>query len=168
MAHGLDFIVRASDKITDNDIHFLFVGDGAEKANILKISEEKHLSNITFLNSIPKEEVPAMWSIINVALVPLKKSDVFETVLPSKIFEASAMGKPILLGVGGEAKRVVAKYGAGIFFEPENEEDFINKVKEIKELDIYKKLLDGCRSLAFDYDRKALASKMLEHLQTLV
>ena len=72
-------------------------------------------------------------SAIDVSLVPLKKSDTFKTVIPSKIFEAAAMETPILLGVEGQAKEIIDEYGAGICFEPENTEDFIAKLKLIKD-----------------------------------
>ena len=77
MAHSLDFIVRSISKI--DDIHFLLVGDGAMKEEIVKIAKELNLSNITFLDPIKKEEVPRYLSICDVSLAPLKKSDTFKT-----------------------------------------------------------------------------------------
>jgi len=161
MAHSLDFIVKAIAKIDDLSIHFLFVGDGAMKEKVVKIAKELKLNNITFLDQIKKSEVPRYLSICDVSLTPLKKEDCFKTVIPSKIFESSAMLKPTLLGVEGEAKRIVEKYNAGICFEPENEEDFIKKLFMIKDKETYKKLQEGCSKLANDFDRKRLANKML-------
>ncbi|HFU76450.1 MAG TPA: glycosyltransferase, partial [Arcobacter sp.] len=106
---------------------------------------------------------------IDVSLAPLKKSDTFKSVIPSKIFEASAMRKPTLLGVEGEAKRIINNYEAGLCFEPENEKDFIEKVYFLK--DNPQKYLDfqkGCISLAISYDRKTLAYEMLKILKSEV
>jgi len=163
MAHSLDFIMRSLSKIDDLDIHFLFIGDGAMKQIIVDIAEELGLRNVTFLNPIAKEEVPKYLSIIDVSLAPLKKEDNFKTVIPSKIFEASAMLKPTLLGVEGQAQEILEKYQAGLCFEPENRASFIEKLLILKNDDvIYKNCQDGCQKLADDYDRKKLAQKMLD------
>jgi glycosyltransferase involved in cell wall biosynthesis len=169
MAHGLDFIVRCASKIKDSDIHFLFVGDGAEKENVVKLANALRLKNVTFLEPVKKLDVPKYLSIIDVALVPLKKTETFKTVIPSKIFEASAMEKPCLLGVDGEARRLVESYECGIFYEPENEEDFLKKLLMLKrDNKLYRKLQEGCKRLAKDFDRKKLAVKMLNILKECV
>lgn len=169
MAHSLDFIVQSISKIDDVDIHFLFIGDGAMKTKIIDMALELSLTNITFLNPIVKDEVPRYLSIIDVSMAPLIKSDTFKTVIPSKIFEASAMGKPTLLGVEGQAQEILEKYQAGLCFLPENEEDFLKKVLLLKnDPKLYSDLVKGCEDLAQDYDRKKLAKKMLEILKTLV
>ena len=163
MAHSLDFIVKSLAKIEDNQIHFLFIGDGAMKSNIVQISKELDLKNITFLNSISKDEVPHYLSCVNVSLAPLKKEDNFKTVIPSKIFEASAMKIPTLLGVEGQALEILEKYGAGICFDPENEEDFLAKLSYLKNnKEYFQKCQIGCGQLSKEYDRKKLANKMLK------
>jgi len=168
MAHSLDFIIKSISKIKDNSIHFLFIGNGAMKDTIVKLATKLNLKNITFLDSISKEEVPKYLSIVDVSLAPLKKSDTFKSVIPSKIFEASAMRKPTLLGVEGEAQKIIEKYNAGVCFEPENEQDFIAKIYELKNNKLlYSSCQDGCSKLAFDFDRKRLANKMLEILQDI-
>jgi len=161
MAHGLDFIVRSIAKVENKTIHFLFIGDGAMKKTIVEITSSLKLKNITFLNPIKKDDVPKYLSICDVSLAPLKKEDNFKTVIPSKIFEASAMQKPTLLGVQGQAQEILEKYGAGVCFEPENEKDFLEKLNFLKEVSVYGKCQAGCEVLAKDYDRKVLASKML-------
>jgi len=162
LAHSLDFIVESLKSIKDETIHFLFIGDGAMKKSIIEIAKRLELKNITFLDSIPKEDVPLYLSICDVSLAPLKKRDNFKTVIPSKIFEASAMKKPTLLGVEGQAQRILEKYNAGICFEPENQEDFIAKLMILKDEKVYLELQEGCEELAKNYDRKKLAKEMLE------
>ncbi len=162
MAHSLDFIVRSLAKIEDENIHFLFIGDGAMKKTIVKIAKDLNLKNITFLEPIKKDNVPKYLSICDVSLAPLKKEDNFKTVIPSKIFEASAMLKPTLLGVQGQAQEILEKYEAGICFEPENEKDFLEKLYLLKDANVYEKCQAGCGALAKEYDRKALANNMLK------
>jgi len=81
---------------------------------------------------VSKKEILNYLSIIDVALVPLRKNELFKTVIPSKIFEAAAMGKPILLGVDGESKILIEKYNCGLFFEPENEKSFIETLMRLQ------------------------------------
>lgn len=166
MAHSLEFIVNSLDKVNTGDIHFLFIGDGARKADVVRLAGKKGLRNVTFLDPVAKERVPDFMSISDVALIPLLKSETFKTVIPSKIFEAAAMKKPILLGVEGQAQEIVEKYGAGVCFEPENEKDFIEKVLLLKNnTELYGELEKGCGRLARDYDRKQLAKKMYEYIR---
>lgn len=168
MAHSLDFIVDSISKINDDSIHFLFIGDGAMKKTIMDMADNLKLKNVTFLDPIKKEDVPKYLSICDVSLAPLKKEDNFKTVIPSKIFEASAMLKPTLLGVQGQAQEIIEKYNAGICFEPEDERDFIDKVYKLKDQEIYKQCQLGCKELANEYDRKKLAKKMLHIIQNLI
>ena len=165
MAHSLNFVIKSIAKINDSSIHFLFIGNGAMKDIIVKLSQELNLKNVTFLNSIRKELVPKYLSIVDISLAPLKKSDTFKSVIPSKIFEASAMQKPTLLGVEGEAQQIINRYNAGICYKPEDEEDFIKKIYLLKnDTKLYSSLQKGCIELASKYDRKKLAKKMLEIL----
>jgi len=171
MAHKLDFILKSAKSVNvkHSEIHFLFIGDGAEKENLLLLLKELKLNNVTFLDPVKKKDVKRYLSIIDVALIPLKKSELFKTVIPSKIFESAAMQKPILLGVDGESRSIIEKYHAGLYFEPENEKDFIEKLLEIKtNADLYKNLQQGCQQLALDFDRKKLADNMYNYLSTLM
>ncbi|MBO8093804.1 MAG: glycosyltransferase family 4 protein [Prosthecochloris sp.] len=161
MAHGLDFIIQSIAGIRDEALHFLFIGDGAMKQSIVALAARLRLQNVTFLDAIKKEEVPRYLSVCDVSLAPLKKEDNFKTVIPSKIFEASAMKKPTLLGVQGQAQRILEKYGAGVCFEPENTKDFLEKLKKLRQKETYAKAQVGCEKLANDFDRMRLADKML-------
>ncbi len=169
MAHNLDFILDCAAKVTNPDIHFLFVGDGAMKSRLLKKVNNLQLLNVTMLDAIPKEAVPEHISITDVALVQLKRTETFKKVLPSKIFENAAMKKPILLGVEGEAQEVVESYAAGLAFEPENEADFLVKLENMYEDKAqYTNFQKGCINLAKAFDRKTLALKMYSVLASLV
>lgn len=95
---------------------------------MLRLKEDLKLSNVTMLDSVAKNKVGKYISILDVALINLKKSELFEKAIPSKIFENAVMQIPILLGVDGEARSIIEKYHAGVFFEPENKEDFVQKL----------------------------------------
>lgn len=169
MAHKLDFILHCAKGMQGNsNCHFLFIGAGAEKERLLKIKEEEHLDNVTMLDPVPKTEVWRYISILDVCLINLKKSPLFTTVIPSKIFENAGMEIPILMGVEGEAKEIIEHYGAGLCFEPGNEADFCAKLdKLLGDADFYAQCKQGCRRLSEDFDRKNLAAKMLVTIEAV-
>lgn len=169
MAHKLDFILQCASHLKDiSNFHFLFLGDGAERDKLLKLKNELGCENVTMLESVPKQEVKRYISILDVSLINLKKSELFTTVIPSKIFENAAMGIPILLGVKGEAQCIIENYGAGVCFEPENETDFINKLTTLLTPEVYNKCKLGCLKLAEDFDRKKLANDMYKIIQSTI
>ncbi len=166
MAHNLSFILD-SIKDLNGDIHFLFIGGGASKEKLLNQAKHLNLNNCTFLDFVPKSEISKYISIIDVALVNLKKSDTFKTVIPSKIFENAAMRKPILLGVEGESAQIINSYKAGECFTPEDKDDFLLKLNKIynnskQEHNCY---FEGLGNLAQDFNRRSLANKMLNTIK---
>lgn len=163
MAHGLDFIIESAKELLDQSIHIILMGDGAKKGDLQKLIAQDKISNVSILNSVHKEKVNSVISSIDVSLINLKKSELFKTVIPSKIFENAAMKKPILLGVEGESKEIIVQYNAGLCYEPENTTDFIKKLMLLKNnKNLYSKCKIGCQNLAVDYDRKNLGNDMLQ------
>lgn len=166
MAHKLDFILRCAKGLEQcPEYHFLLIGGGAEKENLVRLKEELGCSNVTMLDPVPKHEVNRYISVLDVCLINLKRDPLFTTVIPSKIFENAAMEIPILMGVQGEAQSIVEGYGAGLCFEPENEADFGRQLEKLMDPEVYESCKAGCRRLAADFDRKALAARMLEVLR---
>ena len=150
-----------------NNFHFLFIGSGAAKADLLKLKDELNVGNVTMLDSVPKTEVSNYISILDLCLINLKKSELFKTVIPSKIFENAGMEIPIIMGVEGEAQEIIENYGAGLCFEPENETDFNAKLNTLlNNTELYDNCKKGCRQLSIDFDRKKLAQKMLDIIES--
>ena len=156
MAHALDFVLKTAKQIEHTNYHFLLIGAGAKRKELLELKDTLALSNVTMLESVSKQEVKEYISILDIGLVNLKKSDTFKSVIPSKIFELAAMHKPILLGVEGESAAIINNYGVGLTFEPENSTDLINCLHAMQNKEFkYDQLLQ-------DFDRKNLAVKMLK------
>jgi glycosyltransferase involved in cell wall biosynthesis len=168
MAHGLDFIVGCAGELDKMNITLLLIGDGAKKQEVVEMVAAGKHPNVVCLPPVPKEEIPRYLSISDIALIPLKKAEIFETVIPSKIFESAAMEIPILLGVDGEARRMVESYQAGLFYQPENKMDFLEKVKTlISKPELINRLKQGGAALSSDYDRKKQARLFLEKILSI-
>ena len=163
LAHGLKFILESISKISNPDLHFLFIGDGAEKQNLINYSKKLHSKNFTFLESVTKSEIPLYLEISDYSLVNLKKSDEFKNVIPSKIFENIAMYKPILLGVEGESKELIDKYEVGVCFQPENKESFLNAIYDIQKLD-RESFKVNCNKMLADFDRNNIAENLIKFI----
>ncbi len=110
----------------------MLVGSGAERENIEFEIRNRHLKNIRIFPIQPKDEIPAIIKQLDIFAVHLKKQDLFKTVIPSKMFEGMIMKKPILIGVDGEARKIVEDAKAGIYFEPENPNDLLDKIALLK------------------------------------
>jgi len=122
MAHGLATLVEAAEQLAQQlpDVVFLLVGEGAEKQRIMELAASKRLTNIRFVNQQLREKIPGIISASDCGLVLLKKTDVFKTVIPTKMLEFMACECPVVLGVDGEARDLLEHADAGIFVEPEN------------------------------------------------
>lgn len=166
MAHGLDTVLHAANKLRDYpDIVFLLVGDGADRQRLLSLKDEMNLQNVMMLDQQPKGNMPQLWDLSDISLVLLKKSDLFKTVIPSKIFESMAMKKPILLGVEGEVKEIIERADSGVCFEPENAAELAQAALSLYRNPERRKYLgeNGRRHVAEYYDRTHLA-KLYEEL----
>lgn len=164
MAHHLETILEAAEQLKgENRIHFLLVGDGAERQKLFQIKEENDLKNVSMIGLLPKEAMPYIWHISDVSLIVLKKDELFETVIPSKMFESMAMRKPIIMGVKGEAKRLLLEADSGIPIEPEDFNQLKNAVLTLFENTELARTLgnNGHEFVYKNYDRKALAKKYL-------
>jgi glycosyltransferase involved in cell wall biosynthesis len=166
-AHSLGFILDCAAELRGQPYHFLFVGSGAERQALLAKAGALALDNVSFVESVPKAEVVRFIATCDLMLVPLKKADVFKTVIPSKIFEAAAMRRPILLGVDGQARQIVEEFGAGRYFEPENKTAFLEALEAAQDPAAIAEMKAGCDALARAYDRRRLAEAMLNELKAV-
>lgn len=122
MAHGLETVIEAAARLQESDpeIIFLLVGEGAEKERILRMASNRALTNMKFVGQQPRAKIPEYICASDACLVLLKKTELFKTVIPTKLLEFMACARPVLLGVDGQARQIVDKAAAGIFIEPEN------------------------------------------------
>ena len=89
------------------------------------------LSNVVFTGSLDRSEIPGVLALSDACLVHLRRSKTFTTVMPSKIFEAAAMSRPVILGVQGFAADFVRRAGCGLCVEPENDGELVDAVLKL-------------------------------------
>jgi len=168
MAHALGNVLNAAEHMQDNDtVCFLLAGAGAERDGLMEDAERRGLNNVVFIPRQPKEMVPAIWSLCDIALVHLKDSAVFAGVIPSKIFEAQAMGLPILLAAPeGEASRIVLKDKAGIHIAAEDPAALADSVNQLAtDKAALKTFAAAALKAAPGHSRETQAREMLDVLQ---
>lgn len=170
MAHGLSNVLHAAAHLRDNDsVRFLFVGDGAERDGLIAEASSASLDNVLFVESQPREKVPGIWSVCDIALVHLRDSEVFSEVIPSKIFEAMAMGLPILLvAPKGTASDIVLSTKSGVWIPAEHPEKLADLVGKLAVRDRLLKTLSGNGSAASTrFSRERQAEEMIEILEVV-
>jgi colanic acid biosynthesis glycosyl transferase WcaI len=170
MAHGLGNVLNAAALSDAREIRFLFVGPGAERRRLIAMSEQMGLRNVTFVPRQSKEDMPAYWSLCDIALVHLKNTPLFATVIPSKMFEAMGMGLPILLASPkGEASEIVTSTGAGLWVAPERPQELIAAIRLLqRDQLLYQRLAADSRRAAPTYSRERQAREMMAVLTDAV
>lgn len=136
MAQDVGLLARAAAIAPPGlDLHVIVVGDGVERARLadevaaLGVGARVHL-----LPAVPRRDVPGLLAAADVCAVVLRDDPTFAGYLPSKIFEIMAMQRPILLGVRGEAQRLVEGAGAGLGFAPGDPRDLLARLTELAAL----------------------------------
>jgi len=135
MAHSLGTIMEAAERLKDEPIDFLMIGDGAEKETLLETARRKKLDNVTFLNPLPQARMPGVLRAADIAVIPLKDLPLFDSAMPSKCFEAMASGLPIMLSVRGEMAEHIQRAGCGFTAEPDNLEQIVAAFRKFIALD---------------------------------
>ena len=153
--------------LQNEEMRFVFIGDGAEKEMLQRRARDMGLKNIFFLTSLPKRDVKRGWSIFDAIIVPLRDDPLFSTVIPSKTFEAMAMGIPMIISVPqGELTEIVKEHKCGLIVPPENPEALANSIRNLaNDPALRERLQTAALQASRKYSRKALASKMLDILE---
>jgi glycosyltransferase involved in cell wall biosynthesis len=167
LAHGLEIVLDAAEKTRgDEGLAYLVVGEGARRKELEAEADRRGLSNIVFTGEVPRDEVPKFLAASDAVLVHLRKTELFENVIPSKVFEIMGAGRPIIMGVRGEAGKIVSDAGAGVAIEPENADELVAAVTRLRDNPGERAAMGraGRTFVEEHYDRKALARRYIIQL----
>jgi len=129
MAHGLATLVDVAERLRDREqLRFLLIGDGAEREQLEAEIARRGLSNIQLLGLQPRDQMPAWIASIDLLLVMLRDLPVFETVIPSKIFEFLAQERPVVLAAKGEIRRLMEEAQGALVIDPEDPEKLADAI----------------------------------------
>jgi glycosyltransferase involved in cell wall biosynthesis len=172
LAHGLETMISAAEMLQKAapNVVFMLLGEGADRQRILSIAESKHLNNLRVVSQQPREKIPDYISASDACLVLLKKSDVFETVIPTKMLEFMSCGRPVILGVNGQAREVLERARAGIYVEPENPAALCEAILKLQHQDYLRESLgrNGREYIVHNLSRESTAAAYLDILNRLV
>lgn len=171
-AQGLEVVLNAAAVLHDRaGIRFLLIGDGPEKERLQRLASGLHLRNLVFVDRMPRNQLLGLLRGVDAVVVPLRRNDLFKGAIPSKVFEALALSKPLLLGVEGEAKELFIDTGhAGIAVVPEDHNDL---ARAVLTYNAHRELLGehGANGRAYaqeHFDRAVIDQRLINELVTLV
>lgn len=172
MACALDTALESAEILQNqgNDkIKIVLIGDGAVREELEAKAKAKNLKNVVFLGRRPKQEIPDWIASSDINLVHLKKTGLFQTVMPSKIFESAGCARPVLMGVDGFSRDLVENAKMGISIEPENAKAMANALLKASENPELLKQLgeNGHKNIAEKYDRDIQARNYLDILNSM-
>lgn len=171
-AHGLEVILNAARNLKElqPEVLFLLVGEGAERERLQSLAEQEGLTNIRFMGQQPRERIPSLINASDVCMVMLRKAEVFKTVIPSKMLEFMACGRPVVLGVDGQARKILEEAQAGIPIAPGDADALVQVLTELRRDPALGTRLgkNGQRFIQARYSRKRKARDYLSILEKLV
>lgn len=171
MAHHLETLLEAAALLRDDSrFHFRLVGEGARREALEAQARAQGLANVEFCGERPRGEVARWIADSSACAVLLRRNDTFRTVVPSKLLEIMAVGRPIILGVEGEARALVERAGAGIAIEPENAAQLAAAIRALASDPAQCRRLaeDGRKFVAREFLRDKLAGRYAALLARLV
>jgi glycosyltransferase involved in cell wall biosynthesis len=167
VANHLQQVLEAGKKLEDTNVLFLLIGQGMEKERLKQMAADMKVTNVRFIDSVPKREVFKYILASEMGASVLKKVDTFKTVYSNKTFDYMSCKKPVLMAIDGVSRQLVEEAQCGIYVEPENIEDYNLKIREY--LNNPERLeMEGNNGYAFakqNYDRDVLARKYINEIE---
>lgn len=172
MAHGLETLVRAAAELqkTAPDILFVVIGEGSQKEQLIQRTRSQGLDNMRFVGQQPRQKIPEFISISDACLVLLRKTELFKTVIPTKMLEFMSCARPVILGVDGEARKILDEAEAGVYIEPENPSALVQAITRLAANPLLREKLgnNARRHILERFSRKQKAKAYLRVLERVV
>jgi glycosyltransferase involved in cell wall biosynthesis len=133
ISQGLTVLLKAAERLqSDPRVQFLFVGEGADKEKLVGEAARLGLKNVRFIAPVNKAKVREYYSMADLCLVPLRNIPLFDTFIPSKMFEVMSVGRPIVASLGGEAAQILQQSGGAVVVPPEDDAAVAAAVLELR------------------------------------
>lgn len=169
-ANGLGYIIETAKLCREQgleDVNFIFMGDGATQPILKKKVEEYGLDNVKFLGNYKMSVVSEVVNLCDLSMTSFKNLPILATNSPNKLFDSLSAGKPIVVNSAGWTKDLVEKDECGFFVDPDNPQEFVDKIKLYKD---NKPLLDkwgkNARKLSeTTFDKAILSSKVADVIE---
>ena len=174
MSNDLEVILDAAMILKDGspavNIQIVFLGDGKEKPFLQRRAHELGSTNVTFLPSIPKQEMPAVLAGADACIAILKPLDEYKTTYPNKVFDYMASGRPVVLVIDGVIRQVVEAAGCGIFAEPGNAESVAKTIRRLAGDPKKSRImgLNGRKYVEENFNREKIADKLINLFEELI
>lgn len=170
VANHLEQVLEAGKALEDTNVLFLLIGQGMEKARLMKLAEKMAVKNVRFIDSVPKKEVFKYILASEMGASVLKRVDTFKTVYSNKTFDYFSCKKPILMAIDGVSRDLVEAAKAGTYVEPENTSEYNRIIREYlnnpQRLD--EEGESGYQYAKQNFDREVLANKYLDKIKQII
>ena len=169
-ANALEQVLYTAKLLQDTNVLFLLIGEGMEKKKLIEIANTESLTNVRFIDPVPKAEVFEFILDSDMGASVLNNVPNFKTVYSNKNFDYMSCKKPILMAIDGVSRELVEEAKAGSFVQPENPKDFAAKIKYYLN-NPSKCISEGENGYKFakeNFDRNVIASKYLQHIKDCV
>ncbi len=169
LVQGLETVLKAARELTDAPtVLIVLMGDGSDKTRLVEMATAMGLgSNIEFIGHQPVERMPEYMGAADVLLAHLQASQLCKFVIPLKILAYLAVGRPILMAVGGAAAQVADEAGAGITVPSENPMRLAEAVRYLQALSPERLEEMGNRGRLFFRDHYARAKVVERYIEIL-
>ena len=170
IAYDLATLVEAARLLREvADISILLIGEGPKKAETAALIQQHGLTNISMLPEQPFILIPSFLSAADVAVIPLRKLELFKATLPVRMFDAWACNLPVILGVEGEARELLEKAEGGLFIPPEDPQELAAALMRLRASpDERQKMGESGRAFTVqNYSRHSLAGKLITELEAM-
>lgn len=157
-AQALDTVLEAASilKNRGSRVSFVLLGGGVEVTRLNAKAKDLSLENVVFLPPVPMAEVGVILAAADALLVHLRKDPLFQITIPSKTQAFMAMGKPVLMAVGGDAAELISQSNGGILCDPENAQALAESAQKLAMTDARTLVSMGESGQAYYYEHLAL------------
>lgn len=166
-AQALDTVLDAAEELRGEPARFVMIGGGVEEERLRRVAQERELPNVDFLPRRPPSEIGEILALADALLVHLKDDPLFAITIPGKTQANLRAGKPILMGVRGDAAALVQEAGAGLSFPPQDAHALAAAVRELMVLSPEQRRAMGEEGVRFYEEKLALRVGAARYAQVL-